>query len=387
MYFVSDRTNGIANLYTQKLGTKDVTQVTKYDDFDVMMPTTDGRSIVYVQDGRIHVLDVSSAKDSRIAVTVPSDRWALRNRVINPRDYVHTAQLADDGRTVVLEARGDLFRVPTGPGTAENLSETPGTREMYPALSPDGKTIAFFSDKTGDYQLYTQPAAGGEWTPITSDLDRAVYRLAWSPDGRKILFGNKDYSIFYVDMATKKLIKVDSSNQMKNDEFTWEIADYTWSPDSKWIAYSFVQTNRNSQIFLYNIETGKKVAATTDFYDNLYPAFDADGTVPLLRLEPQLRPAHGLLRGQSRHCDAPASHGHPAPRRRGAALRRRGRGQGRREGRARPLPHRHGGPDQADLSAAPPGRQLLLAQGRKGQGPLGLGRRVHRRGVRGYLQE
>ena len=277
MYFVSDRTNGIANIYTQKIGTKDVTQVTKYADFDVMWPTTDGRSIVYVQDGRIHVFDVSSGKDMKIGVTVPSDRWALRNRVINPRDYVHTAQLADDGKTVVLEARGDLFRVPTGPGTAENLSETPGTREMYPALSPDGKTIAFFSDKTGDYQLYTQPAAGGEWTPITTDLDRTVYRLAWSPDGRKILFGNKDYSIFYVDVAAKKLVKIDSSNQMKNDEFTWEIADYTWSPDSKWIAYSFVQTNRNSQIFLYNIETGKKAAATTDFYDNVYPAFDADG--------------------------------------------------------------------------------------------------------------
>ncbi len=277
MYFVSDRTNGIANLYTQKLGTKDVTQVTKYADFDVMMPQTDGRSIVYVQDGRIHVFNVSSGSDTKIAVTVPSDRWALRNRIINPRDYVHTAHLSDNGETVVLEARGDVFRVPTGHGPAENLSETPGTREMYPALSPDGKTIAFFSDKTGDYQLYTQAAAGGAWTPITSDLDRTVYKLAWSPDGRKILFGNKDYSIFYVDVAAKKLVKIDSSNQMKNDEFIWEIADYAWSPDSKWIAYSFVQTNRNSQIFLYNIETGKKAAATTDFYDNLYPAFDADG--------------------------------------------------------------------------------------------------------------
>jgi len=277
MYFVSDRTNGIANLYTQKLGAKDVAQVTAYDDFDVMMPQTDGRSIVYVQDGRLHVLDIASGKDARIAVRVPSDRWALRNRVINPRDYVHTAQLADDGATVVLEARGDVFRVPAGSGPTENLSGTPGTRETYPALSPDGKTVAFFSDKTGDYQLYTQPAAGGDWTPVTTTLDRAVYRLAWSPDGRKILFGNKDYAVVYVDLAAKKLVKIDSSNQMKNDEFVWEMADYTWSPDSRWIAYSFVQANRNSQIFLYNIETGQKVAATTDFYDNLYPAFDADG--------------------------------------------------------------------------------------------------------------
>jgi tricorn protease len=277
MYFVSDRANGIANVFTQKLGTKEAAQVTKYADFDVMMPQTDGRSIVYVQDGWLHVLDASSAKDTKISVTVPSDRWALRDRVINPRDYLHTAHPADDGKTVVLEARGDVFRVPAGTGPAENLSGTPGTRETYPALSPDGKTVAFFSDKSGDYQLYTQPAAGGDWTQVTTDLDRTVYRLAWSPDGKKILFGNKDYAIFYVDLATRKLVKVDSSNQMKNDEFTWEIADYTWSPDSKWIAYSFVQANRNSQIFLYSIETGKKAPATTDFYDNLYPTFDADG--------------------------------------------------------------------------------------------------------------
>jgi tricorn protease len=277
MVFVTDRTNGIANLYTQKLGTKDITQVTKYADFDVMWPATDGRSVVYVQDGRLHVLDVVSAQDTKIAVTMPSDRWALRDRVINPREYIHTVNLADDGRTVVLEARGDVFRVPTGTGSTENLSRTPGTRETYPALSPDGQTVAFFSDRSGEYQLYTQPTVGGDWTQITTDLDRTAYRLDWSPDGRKILFGNKDYAIFYVDLAAKKLVKIDSSNQLKNDEFTWEIADYTWSPDSKWIAYSFVQANRNSRIFLYSIETGKKVAATTDFYDNLYPAFAADG--------------------------------------------------------------------------------------------------------------
>jgi tricorn protease len=277
MFFVSDRASGIANLFTQKLGTKEVKQVTNYGDFDVMMPNTDGRSIVYVQNGRLHVFDVGSGQDRKMAVEVPSDRWALRNRVINPRDYIHTAMVADDGKSVVLEARGDVFRVPVGSEPSENLSGRPGTREMYPALSPDGKTLAFFSDRTGDYQLYTQSVTGGDWTQITTDLDRLVYRLAWSPDGKKILFGNKDYSIFYIDIATKKLVKVDSSNQMKNDEFTWEISDYTWSPDSKWIAYSFVQFNRNSQIFVYNIETGKKYPVTGDFYDNLYPAFDTSG--------------------------------------------------------------------------------------------------------------
>ena len=278
MYFVSDRGNGISNIFTQKLGTKEVKPVTSYADFDVMYPNTDGHSIVYMQDGRIHVLDAASGQDHRIAVQIPSDRWSLRNRVINPRDYLHTANLADDGKTVVLEARGDVFRVPTtGREPADNLSNSPGTRETHPALSPDGKTVAFFSDKTGDYQLYTQSAAGGEWTALTTDLDKAVYKLLWSPDGKKILFGNKDYSLFYFDVAARKTVKIDSSNQMKNDEFIWEMADYTWSPDSKWVAYSFVQYNRNSQIFVYNLETGKKAAVTNDFYDNLYPAFDANG--------------------------------------------------------------------------------------------------------------
>jgi tricorn protease len=277
MYFVSDRGNGISNIYAQKVSGGEVRPVTNYADFDVMMPQTDGQTIVYVQDGYLQLLDVLSGQSKKMTVLVPSDRWALRDRAINPRDYIHHVKVADDGEAVILEARGDVFSVPAAKKAAVNLSNTPGTRELYPAPSPDGKWIAFFSDKSGDYQLYLQNAEGGEWTPLTRDLDRTVYHLLWSPDGKKILFGNKDFSIFVIDVATKKLQKIDFSNQMKNDEFYWEISDYGWAPDSRWIAYSLVQYNRNSQIFLYDTETEKRYAVTDDFYDNLYPSFDADG--------------------------------------------------------------------------------------------------------------
>ena len=277
MYFVSDRGDGIANIYAQKIAAGEAHPVTNYTDFDVMMPNTDGRTIVYLQNGYIHLLDVRSGGSKKISILVPSDRWALRDRVINPRDYIHHVKAANDGKTVVLEARGDVFAVPTAKNPAANLSQTPGTREMYPAPSPDGKWIAFFSDRTGDYQLYLQKAESGEWAPLTTDLDRTVYHLLWSPDGKKILFGNKDFSIFVIDVATRKLARIDTSNQMKNDEFYWEISDYAWSPDSRWVAYSLVQYNRNSQIFLYDTETGKRYPVTDDFYDNLYPSFDAEG--------------------------------------------------------------------------------------------------------------
>jgi tricorn protease len=277
MYFVSDRTNGIANIYKENLNTKEITQVTNYSDVDVMMPSNDKGQIVYLHDGYLYLLDIRTDQSNKIDVNIPSDRWELRDRIINPKDYIHYVNVSNDGKKVVLEARGDIFTVPTEKGNTVNLSNTAGTREMYPQLSPDGKWAAFFSDKTGEYQLYIQKASGGEWIPLTTSLSRTNYHLAWSPDGTKILFGNKDFAIFYIDVTTKELIKIDESRQMKNDEFYWEISDYNWSPDSKWICYSFVNYNKNSTIYLYSLDQNKKYSVTDDFFDNLNPVFDTNG--------------------------------------------------------------------------------------------------------------
>ena len=277
MYFVSDRGNGIANLYVQDLASRQVRPVTNYADVDVMMPEHDGTRIVYVQDGYLHLYDIASGQEKRLQITVPSDRWLKRSRYINPKEYIHSADIGNDGKTLVVDARGDLFVVPTGKGTTRNLSNSPGTRERYPAISPDGKRVAFFSDRTGEYQLYLQSIEGGEWTPLTTTLDRTSYRAIWSPDGKKLLFGNKDLALFVLDVGTKSIHTIDQSSQLKNDEFTWEISDYDWSPDSKWVVYTQVQFNRNNQVFLYNVEQKKKVAVTSDFYDNLHPKFDARG--------------------------------------------------------------------------------------------------------------
>ncbi|MCC6396186.1 MAG: PD40 domain-containing protein [Bacteroidetes bacterium] len=277
MYFVSDRTTGTSNLYAQDLSTRQVTPLTQYADFDVMMPSTDGTSVVFMYNGYLHVMDVQSRSIRKISVQIPSDRWISRTRTIDAREYLHSADIAPDGETLLLEARGDLFRVQIDKKLSTNLSFTPGTREMHPAVSPDGKTVAFFSDKSGEYQLYTQPLPGGEWTQLTTTLDRTVYRCVWSPDGSKLLFGNKDNALFVLDVPSKKLTRIDQSNQLKNDEFYWEIADYAWSPDSKWVTYSHVQFNRNSQIFVYSLEQSRRYAVTEDFFDNLSPRFDAGG--------------------------------------------------------------------------------------------------------------
>ncbi len=277
MYFVSDR-DGIANLYVQDLATKAITPVTRYDTLDVMMPDTDGQQIVYVQDGYLHVLKCADGSDAKITILAPSDRWQVRNRTINPRDYLQGLDTSADGSRVIVEARGDLFAVPADENAqTTNLSDSPGTRERLARVSPDGKQLAFFSDRTGAYQLYLQSVEGGPWTALTTTLDRTPYRPVWSPDGKKILFGTKDFACLVVDLVTKELVTIAESHQAKNDEFFWEIDDYAWSPDARWICYTTVAYNRNSRVFLYNMEEKKSVPLTDDFFDNLNPCFDASG--------------------------------------------------------------------------------------------------------------
>jgi len=280
MYFSSDRSpDGITNLWAQDLKTAAARQVTRYTDFDVQSPSTDGKSIVYVQGGHLHVLDVATSTSRKVPVRIPSDDWRLQERWINPSEYVHSVDVAGDGKSVVAGARGDVFHLALADKETlpRNLTGTPGVREDTPRLSPDGKQVAYFADATGEYQLYVRDVASGETTQVTADLDRKVYHPRWSPNGKKILFGDKDFSLFVVDLATKKRTKIDETRHLDNDQFTWEVSDYAWSPDSRWVAYSLPRENRNNAIFLYDTLEGRKVQLTDDFYENLNPRFDADG--------------------------------------------------------------------------------------------------------------
>jgi tricorn protease len=282
LYFVSDRDQkGITNLFTIDPVTKKADQVTRFEDFDIQWPATDGRRIVFMRAGRLTVFDPATGAAKALEVDIPSDRWQLAERTINPRESIQSFAVSNNGKAVVFEARGDVLVVPVGDqgqGRTINLTGTTATRERSPQLSPDGTKVAFFSDKTGSYQLYVTDAAGkGPWEALTTTLDRTVYHLEWSPDGTKILFGNKDFALCYVEVATRKLTRFASSNQMQNDEFFWEVSDYSWSPDSKWIAYSFVQFNRNNRVFLYSLEQNTSFPVTSDFFDNLNPSFDANG--------------------------------------------------------------------------------------------------------------
>ncbi len=282
LYFASDRgENGITNIYKYDFAIKKIEQVTFHKDFDVQMPSTDGKKIIYMNAGYIYILDPKDNSSNKITVDAPNDDWKLADRTINPTDYIHSFNVSNDGKTAVFDARGDVFSasVKDNGEQPKNLTNTNDSRERYSDISPDGKWIAFFSDKTGDYELYIKSTENekAEWTKLTNGLGRTSYHTVWSPDSKKLLFSTKDFNLYYIDINEKALVLVDTSRQLKNDEFYWEVSDYCWSPDSKWISYSFVQFNRNNQIFLYSLESAKKQAVTSDFYDCMNPSFDVNG--------------------------------------------------------------------------------------------------------------
>ncbi len=278
--FESDRGNGgITNLYAVDPATKAVEPLTALKDFDVQQPSTDGRTVVFVQGGYLQSLDLATKTVRRVEVRTSSDGWKAAPRPVNPKDWIQSMSLV--GNTAVFEARGEVFLLPTDNAkSATNLTKTPGVRERMPRLSPDGKRVAYFSDASGDYDLYVQPVDGVDTVAerVPTGLKSTLYHLEWSPDGTKLLFGDKSFALYVMDVASKKLTKIDESHELKNDQFSWEVSDYAWAPDSQWLAYAFVEPSRNSRIFLYNLATKQKIALTDGFYDCLNPRFDLDGS-------------------------------------------------------------------------------------------------------------
>jgi tricorn protease len=278
IYFNSDREDGRMNLYAYDVASERVKRCTHHADWDVEFPAIGGDRIVYGCLGYLYVYDVKTGEDEKLSIEIPSDRWQMRDLYINPGGYLQEIGLGSDGKKCVVQARGDIYLLDTEKERARNLTRTPGSRELMPALSPKADTVAFFSDRTGEYELYIAPTKpDAEWTQITKGSRTYYYHCIWSPDGKKLLFGDKDYRIYVADVASAKIAEIDRCLYQNDNEIFWEVSDYQWSPDSRWIVYSKTNENLNSGIYLYNIESKKIYILTDDRYDSYSPCFDAEG--------------------------------------------------------------------------------------------------------------
>ena len=183
------------------------------------------------------------------SINISFDNPNLLSYYKNVNNFIYDSTLNNDGKRAVFEARGDLFSVPAKKGVTVNLTKTQGIRETSPAWSPDGKWIAYISDKTGNNEIYLLDPKG-EKTSIQLTDDK-IWKSAvlWSPDSKKVLY-TMDRKLQLLTIKTKKVITVDKDNQAT-------INDYNWSQDSKWVTYSKNNSNGLSSIWVYSIEKNK----------------------------------------------------------------------------------------------------------------------------------
>jgi tricorn protease len=279
IYFLSDRDAGTLNIFSYDVGSGKITALTHYTDYDVKYPSIGPGAIVYQYGESLYILDLASGKARMVDVRIPSDRVPMKAEYVDPARNTGAFGLSPDGDRLLLESRGEILVVPADKedGPSENLTRTSGSREKDCAWSPDGKHVAFISDKTGEEELYlAEPGHPGDWKALTKGNKGYRMHLVWSPDSKFLLFGDKYMRLNLLDVATGALTVVDRGH-MDDGWDRWGIQDYVFSPDSRWIAYTKMMDNTNEVIYLYALDSRKSVPVTDDTSESWSPSFDPQG--------------------------------------------------------------------------------------------------------------
>ena len=271
IYFTSDRGSAHRlNLYSYDQGSKQVEQLTKFDEFDVMWPSLGPDAIIFENGGYLYTFDLQTRQPKKLTIYVNGERDQAMKHWVSASRQITDFDIAPDGKRAVLAARGEVFTVPAKDGSIRNLTRSPGVREQKVAWSPNGQWIAYVSDRTGEDEIYIAAQDGlAAEEQITSGHKGFMFQPAWSPDSSKIAWADKDLKLWHVDIKEKKPVEVDRGKY-------GEILNYSWSPDSKWLAYDKNLASGYSVVYLYGLD-GRKSTAVTSTLNNSYAAvFDRD---------------------------------------------------------------------------------------------------------------
>ena len=274
VYFLSDR-NGPVTLFAYDTKTKTVKQVVENKGLDFKSLSAGPDALVYEQFGGIYLYAPASGKSTKVNIRIAGDLPSTRPHFEKAGDKIQNAAISPAGARAVFEARGEIFSVPAEKGDIRNLTRTSAVAERDPAWSPDGKSIAFFSDESGEYALHiaAQSGSGSVKKINLGNPPSYFYSPLWSPDSKKIAYTDKRLNLWYVDVEKGTPVKVATD---RYDDPTSSMNE-TWSPDSKWLTYSRLLENHLRAVFVYSLETGKEARITDGISDARYPVFDKGG--------------------------------------------------------------------------------------------------------------
>src|SRR4051812_14427987 len=277
IYFVSDRGPELRmNLWRYNTISKTFEQLTHFTDYDVHFPSLGPEDIVFEEGGKLYLYPLAGGTPKEVKVNVVADEASIKPKTESAKKYFTYAGISPDGNRVVVEARGELFSLPAADGFVKDLTQSSGFAERYPAWSPNGKTIAYWCDKSGEYELYVmQPDREGSSKKITSYGPGFRYALWWSPDSKKLAFIDKAMQIKVVDVTTGTTTNIDKGLRMLHGNLDNFIA--SWSPDSRYLTYARDLENNHTAAYIYDYNEKKMHQVTSGFYNVINPVFDIEG--------------------------------------------------------------------------------------------------------------
>lgn len=275
VYFISDR-NGEFNLFSYTQDKKEVKQLTDFKDFPILNIKSSENEIIFEQAGYLHIYNVDSGNTSRIKVGIATDLLEHRSRFVTGNNYIRSANISPSGARMAVDFRGEIITIPAKKGDALNLTNTAGVHEKYPAWSPDGKQIAYFSDESGEYALHIKNANGEGLTKKIALNSSGFYaNIHWSPNSKKICFVNNGRNFYLVDIASGKSTKIATDAVYLPGAFRELFG--SWSADSGWIAYTIITETNFEQAYLYSIAENKSYPVSDGLSNVSNPVFDPSG--------------------------------------------------------------------------------------------------------------
>lgn len=280
VYFLSDKgEHHRLNIWMYDIKSGERKQITNFKEYDCKFPSIgpgpSGKGEIVFQLGRnLYLLDLDTELARAVEIIIPGARPNIRPQRVDAGSLISNWDLSSTGQRVLLEARGDIWTLPANEGARLNLTRTSGVAEREPAWSPDGRWIAYFSDETGEYELYIQQSNGrGEAQRLTTGGNSFRYNIVWSPDSKHIVFIDKDGSLY--------LYTIEDRQTRFIDRHLFPIGMPTmqpsWSHDSSWIAYAKPDEKWIDSIWMYNLETRKTHQVTSGMFNDSSPTFDRKG--------------------------------------------------------------------------------------------------------------
>ena len=274
VYFRSDR-DGEFNLFSYDVNSKQIQKHTDNKDFGVLSLNANGQDLIYEYAGYLYTHNAQSGENNKITVGIAADLLELRPRYVSGNRYIRSASVSPSAARVAIDFRGEIITIPAKNGDVVNHTQTPGVHEKYPAWSPDGQQIAYFSDESGEYALHVKTIASGSVKKIKLPGAGFYAFNHWSPDSKMIAFVDNSRTLYVTNVASGTTTKVDADHLYTPGVFRELFS--SWSNDSKWISYIKVTETNFKQAYIYGVDQKKSYAVSDGLSNITETAFDTSG--------------------------------------------------------------------------------------------------------------